>query len=195
MEEQVIEKLIGAFMALPGVGYKTAQRYAYSILTGDELVAKNLANSIVEAKQKVKFCSICGGFSTEYVCPICKNRTSRILCVVKSPQDINVIERVKNFDCNYHVLHGCISPLENKGPEDIRLKELLKRLSTGDFDEVIVATNPDVEGEATAMYISKILKPLGIKVTRLAQGIAIGSDLEYADEITLSRAIETRREI
>lgn len=195
MEENLIEKLIGAFMSLPGVGHKTAQRYTYSILTGDELVAKNLSSVILQAKENVHFCKICGGFAQGDVCSICKSRTSRILCVVKSPQDVNVIERVKNFDCNYHVLNGCISPLENKGPEDIRLKELLKRLSSGDFDEVIVATNPDVEGEATALYIAKILKPLDIKVTRLAQGIAMGSDLEYADELTLSRAIETRREM
>lgn len=195
MEENLIDKLIGAFMSLPGVGFKTAQRYAYSLLTSDELVAKNLSSAILSAKERVHFCNVCGGFAEKDVCSICKSRFTKIICVVKSPQDINVIERVKNFDCNYHVLHGCISPLENKGPEDIRIKELLKRLSTGDYDEVIVATNPDVEGEATALYIAKILKPLGVKVTRLAQGIAIGSDLEYADELSLSRAIETRREI
>lgn len=195
MEENLIDKLIGAFMALPGVGFKTAQRYAHSILTGDDQTAKKLSSAILLAKENVHFCSICGGFSQAKVCPICRSRFSKILCVIKSPQDINVMERVKNLHCNYHVLHGTISPLSNKGPDDIRLKELLSRLKTGDYAEVIVATNPDVEGEATALYISKILKPLGIKVTRLAQGIAIGSDLEYADEVTLSRAIETRREM
>ena len=195
MEEKVIEKLIGAFMFLPGVGYKTAQRYAYKVLTGDEQEVKNLASCIIDAKEKVKFCKICGGFSTADICDKCKNRNSKIICVVEEPKDISSIERVKNFDCVYHVLHGCISPLNNKGPDDIRLKELLLRVNEGDFEEVIIATNPSVEGEATAMYIAKLLKPLNIKVTRLAQGISMGSDLEYTDEVTLSKAIEARREI
>jgi len=195
MEENLIEKLIGAFMYLPGVGYKTAQRYAYQILNGDEAEAKNLASLIVETKSKVKLCKECGNFTTEDICDICKNRKSKIICVVKEPKDVNCIEKVKNFDCVYHVLHGCISPLDNKGPNDIRLKELLQRLNQDDYTEVIVATNPDVQGEATAMYIAKLLKPLGIKVTRLAQGISMGSELEYADEVTLSKAIEARREI
>ena len=195
MEEKVIEKLIGAFMFLPGVGYKTAQRYAYKVLTGDEQEVKNLTSSILEAKEKVRFCKSCGGFSTTDICDICKNRNSKIICVVEEPKDISFIERVKNFDCVYHVLHGCISPLNNKGPDDIRLKELLVRVNEGNFEEVIIATNPNVEGEATAMYIAKLLKPLNIKVTRLAQGISMGSDLEYTDEVTLSKAIEARREI
>jgi len=195
LEENLIEKLIGAFMSLPGVGYKTAQRYAYQILNGPFDSAKNLAETILEAKQKVKFCEMCGNFTTEDICFICKNRKSKIICVVKEPKDINSIEKVKNFDCVYHVLHGCISPLENIGPNDIRLKELLQRISNDDYEEVIVATNPDVQGEATAMYIAKLLKPFNIKVTRLAQGISMGSELEYADEITLSKAIEARREI
>ena len=190
-----MEKLIGSFMYLPGVGYKTAQRYAYQILNGDEAEAKNLASLIVETKSKVKLCKECGNFTTEDICDICKNRKSKIICVVKEPKDVNCIEKVKNFDCVYHVLHGCISPLDNKGPNDIRLKELLQRLNQDDYTEVIVATNPDVQGEATAMYIAKLLKPLGIKVTRLAQGISMGSELEYADEVTLSKAIEARREI
>ena len=195
MEDNLIEKLIGAFMYLPGVGYKTAQRYAYQILNGNEDEAKNLANTIVEAKTKVKLCEECGNFTTESVCSICRSRKSKIICVVKEPKDIGCIEKVKNFDCVYHVLHGCISPLDNKGPNDIRLKELLQRISKGDYQEVIVATNPDVQGEATAMYIAKLLKPLGLKVTRLAQGISMGSELEYADEVTLSKAIEARREL
>ena len=195
MEDNLIEKLIGAFMYLPGVGYKTAQRYAYQILNGNEDEAKNLANTIVEAKTKVKLCEECGNFTTESVCSICKTRKSKIICVVKEPKDIGCIEKVKNFDCVYHVLHGCISPLDNKGPNDIRLKELLQRISKGDYQEVIVATNPDVQGEATAMYIAKLLKPLELKVTRLAQGISMGSELEYADEVTLSKAIEARREL
>ncbi len=195
MEEQVIEKLVGAFMCLPGAGRKTAQRYAYSILGGDEDSARNLAQCIVVAKEQVKFCKVCGGFATDDLCGICKRRKSPIVCVVKDPKDVASIEKVKNFDCVYHVLHGCISPLENKGPEDIRIKELLERVNAGGITEVVVATNPDVEGEATAMYIARLLKPLGIKVTRLAQGISMGSDLEYADEVTLSRAIEARREL
>ena len=195
MEENLIEKLVGAFMYLPGVGYKTAQRYAYQILNGSEDEAKNLANLIIETKAKVKLCSECGNFTTQEICDICKNRKSKIVCVVKEPKDVSCIEKVKNFDCVYHVLHGCISPLENKGPNDIRLKELLQRLNSDDFEEVIVATNPDVQGEATAMYIAKLLKPLGIKVTRLAQGISMGSELEYADEVTLSKALEARREL
>lgn len=195
MEDNLIEKLIGAFMYLPGVGYKTAQRYAYQILNGDESEVRSLAETIVEAKSKIKLCEECGNFTTENVCSICKTRKSKIICVVKEPKDIGCIEKVKNFDCVYHVLHGCISPLENKGPNDIRLKELLERISKNEYEEVIVATNPDVQGEATAMYIAKLLKPLGLKVTRLAQGISMGSELEYADEITLSKAIEARREL
>jgi len=193
--EDLIDELIGAFMYLPGVGYKTAQRYAYKILNGDEESAKNLSRLIIEAKKNVHLCSECGNYTTSDVCDICKNRKSNIICVVKEPKDIACIEKVKNFDCVYHVLHGCISPLENKGPDDIRIKELLQRLSKNKYDEVIVATNPDVQGEATAMYIAKLLKPLGIKTTRLAQGISMGSELEYADEVTLSKAIEARREI
>lgn len=195
MEDNLIEKLIGAFMCLPGVGYKTAQRYAYQILNCEEEQAKTLANLIIETKSKVKLCRECGNFTTEEICDICKHRKSKIICVVKEPKDINCIEKVKNFDCVYHVLHGCISPLDNKGPDDIKIKELLIRLNSEEYSEVIVATNPDVQGEATAMYIAKLLKPLGIKVTRLAQGISMGSELEYADEITLSKAIEARREI
>ena len=195
MEDNLIEKLIGAFMYLPGVGYKTAQRYAYQILNGDENEVRSLAETIVEAKSKIKLCEECGNFTTESLCSICKTRKSKIICVVKEPKDIGCIEKVKNFDCVYHVLHGCISPLENKGPNDIRLKELLERISKYEYEEVIVATNPDVQGEATAMYIAKLLKPLGLKVTRLAQGISMGSELEYADEITLSKAIEARREL
>jgi len=195
MEENLIEKLIGAFMCLPGVGYKTAQRYTYQILSQDETSARHLAESILEAKARVKFCKICGAFAVGDICNICSTRQSKIICVVKEPKDVSVMEKVKNFDCVYHVLHGCISPLNNKGPEDIHIKELLDRLKTGDYQEVIVATNPDVEGEATAMYIARLLKPLDIKVTRLAQGISMGSDLEFADEITLSKAIEARREI
>lgn len=195
MEENLIEKLIGAFMSLNGVGYKTAQRYTYQILEGNEEIANNLATSIIEVRKRIKMCKECGNYTSNDICDICRTRKSKIICVVEQPKDVNCIERVKNFDCIYHILFGCISPLENKGPDDIRIKELLKRISTNKYEEVIVATNPDVQGEATAMYIAKILKPLGIKVTRLAQGISMGSELEYADEVTLSRAIEARREL
>ena len=193
MENNLIEKLIGAFMSLPGVGYKTAQRYAYHILAEDEEKARYLASSIIDVRSKVRFCEVCGGFATESKCDICSSRESRILCVVKDAKDVSTMERVKGLGCLYHVLHGTISPLENRGPEDIRIKELLARVP--DFDEVILATNPDIEGEATAMYIARLLKPFGIKVTRLAQGIAMGSDLEYADDVTLTKAIEERREM
>ena len=193
MEENLIEKLIGAFMTLPSVGYKTAQRYAYYILAEDEERAKYLASVITDVRSKVKFCEVCGGFSTADKCEICSSRDSRILCVVKDAKDISTMERVKGLNCLYHVLHGTISPLENRGPEDIRIKELLARVQ--DFDEIILATNPDIEGEATAMYIARLLKPFGVKVTRLAQGIAMGSDLEYADDVTLTKAIEERRDM
>lgn len=195
MDEKIIDRLIGAFMFLPGVGFKTAQRYAYKVLSEDFENVKNLADCMIYAKQNVRFCNICGNFSTKEICDDCLNNSSKILCVVESPQDIAYIDKSKNFDCAYHVLHGCISPLKNKGPDDIRLKELLNRVNSNQFNEVIVATNPDVEGEATAMYISKLLKPLNIKVTRIAQGIAMGSELEYTDEVTLSKALEARKEI
>ncbi len=190
-----LERLIGAFMMLPGVGYKTAQRYAYSILNADSQEVTNLSQALVDAKTNIKFCTICGNFSEDDTCEICKTRQSKIICVVKEPKDVAVLEKIRNLNCLYHVLHGCINPLEGKGPDDIKIKELLTRVNSDDIQEVIMATNPDVEGEATALYVSKLLKPLGIKVTRLAQGIAMGSELEYADEVTLTRAIESRKEI
>jgi recombination protein RecR len=195
MEEKELEKLIGSFMILPGVGYKTAQRYAYKILDLDKDKVEDFARTLVNAKDKIKFCSRCGGFAEDDLCNICKSRQSKIVCVVEEAKDIASIEKVKNFDCLYHVLNGCISPLAGKGPDDIRLKELLMRVNKEDIEEIVVATNPSVEGEATAMYISKILKPLNIKVTRLAQGLSLGSDIDYADEVTLSKAIESRHEI
>ena len=190
-----IEKLINSFQKLPGVGYKTAQRYAYSIINMEKEQVKDFANSLVSVKENVKYCSVCGNFTDRDVCTICSERKSDIICVVKEPKDVLALEKVKDFDGLYHVLHGCISPIDGKGPDDIRIKELLDRIKKGNISEVILATNPDVEGEATAMYIAKLLKPLGVKVTRIAQGISIGSDLEYADEVTLSRAIEDRREL
>lgn len=190
-----IGKLINQFSHLPGVGNKTAARYAYHIINIKESEAKEFADAIMDVKKKVKFCSVCGNYTDNDPCPICKNVKHEIICVVAEPKDVAVIDRVKNFSGGFHVLHGTISPLSGRGPNDIRIKELLSRISAEDIKELIIATNPDVEGEATAMYIAKLVKPLGIKVTRIAQGVAMGSDLEYADEVTLSRAIEDRREI
>lgn len=195
MQDDVIEKLIEQFRTLPGVGYKTAQRYAFSIIEGKEERAKKFADAIVEAKQKIGFCKICGNFTDKEICPICQSRNRKIICVVKEPKDVLAMEKVKNYNGVYHVLFGTISPLEHRGPNDIRIKELLKRIQDDNVEEVIMATNPDVEGDATAMYIAKILKPLGVKVTRIAQGISMGSDLEYADEVTLAKALEARRDM
>lgn len=195
MKENNLEKLISAFTLLPGVGRKTAERYAYSVLNMDGEDVEFFADSMKEAKKTVKFCSICGNFTEEDVCPICKNRQGDIICVVKEPKDVVAIEKSRAFNGRYHVLHGTLSPLEGRGPNDIRIKELLVRINSEKVKEVIMATNPDVEGEATATYIAKLLKPMGIKVTRLAQGIQMGSDLQYADEVSLSRAITDRRDI
>lgn len=195
MNDDIIEKLIEQFRTLPGVGYKTAQRYAFSIIEGKEERAKRFAQSIVEAKEKIGFCSICGNFTEREICPICQHRNRKIICVVQEPKDVLSMEKVKSYDGVYHVLFGTISPLEHRGPNDIKIKELLARVNQDNVEEVIMATNPDVEGDATAMYIAKLLRPLGIKVTRLAQGVSMGSDLEYADEVTLSKALEARREL
>ena len=193
--DEPIERLIEYFRSLPGVGKKTAQRYAFFIIENNRDKAVNFAKAIVEVKDKVKLCRVCGNYSSGEICPICQRRNRQIVCVVQEPKDIISIEKAKSFDGTYHVLFGCINPLENKGPNDIRIKELLSRVSQDDLKEVIMATNPDVEGEATAMYIAKILKPMGVKVTRLAQGISMGSDIEFADEVTLSKAIADRKEI
>ncbi len=187
-----LEKLINNFRSLPGVGYKTAQRYAYSILNKTKEEVSEFAKSIVDAKNNIKFCKECGNFSETDICEICRKKNTDIICVVKEPKDIAVMEKVKSFDGVFHVLGGTISPLENRGPDDIRIKELLSRVQKYGTKEVIMALNPDVEGDATAMYISKLLTPLGVKVTRLAQGISMGSDIEFADEVTLSRAMEKR---
>ncbi len=193
MQNETIEKLIEQFRTLPGVGYKSAQRYAYSIIEGNKTRAENFAKAIMEAKSKIGFCKVCGNFTDREICTICEKRNRKIICVVKEPKDVVSMEKVKDYNGVYHVLFGTISPLENKGPDDIRIRELLERIKEDGVEEVIMATNPDVEGDATAMYIARLLKPLDIKVTRLAQGVAMGSDLEYADEVTLSRALEERR--
>lgn len=193
--DEPIERLIEYFRSLPGVGKKTAQRYAYYIIENNRDKAVNFAKAIVEVKDKVHLCKECGNYSTTDICPICQKRNQKIVCVVQEPKDILSMEKVKSFDGVYHVLFGCINPLENKGPNDIKIKELLARVNKNGVQEVIMATNPDVEGEATAMYIAKLLKPLGVKVTRLAQGITIGSDIEFADELTLEKALRTRQEL
>ena len=192
---EALEKLISMFRTLPGVGAKTAQRYAYKIINSEKEYSEDFSNVILEAKEKIKYCTECGNFTDKPICSICSSRNAKIICVVKEPKDVDAMEKVKNFNGVYHVLHGTINPLENRGPNDIRIKELLERVNKYKTEEVIMATNPDVEGDATAMYIAKILSPLGVKVTRIAQGISMGSELEYADEVTLAKALEARRVI
>ncbi len=188
-----MERLIYYFSKLPGVGRKTAERYAYKVLDMAPEDVEEFSASLLETKKNVKYCSVCGNFTENDVCDICKTRKSDVICVVKEPKDIVAIEKSKNANYLYHVLHGTISPMENRGPDDIRIKELLTRLDN--VKEIIIATNPDVEGEVTANYIAKLLKPLGVKVTRLATGIQMGSDLQYADEVTLTKALEDRKEM
>lgn len=190
-----IGKLINKFTRLPGVGTKTAQRYAYKIINMTEEEVEEFAECILDAKRKVRYCKICGDFTDKEVCDICANRDHSVICVVKEPKDVLAMEKAREFKGVYHVLHGVISPMEGVTPDDIRIKELLARISEGGVKEIIMATNPDVEGEATAMYISSLVKPFGIKVTRLAHGIPVGGELEYADEITISRALTDRKEI
>lgn len=192
-QPEVIERLVNRFAALPGVGRKTAQRYAYAVIEMSEEDAKSFAEAITEVKEKVKFCSICGNFTDKDVCDICSSRSHDVICVVAEPKDVLALERVAGRTFVYHVLGGTLSPLDGRGPEKLRIKQLLSRLDG--VKEVIMATNPDVEGEATAMYIARLLRPLGVKVTRLAQGISMGSEIEYADEVTLTRALESRTEI
>lgn len=189
-----IGRLINQFTKLPGVGKKTAQRYAYKIINMSEEDAKAFADSITDCKKKVRYCSVCGNFTENDVCDICKKRDSGVICVVKEPKDVVALEKLGEYKGVYHVLHGVISPMDGVGPNDIRVKELLARLNSG-VTEVIIATNPDVEGDATAMYIAKLINPLGIKVTRLAHGIPIGGEIEYTDEVTLSRAFLERKPI
>jgi len=192
-----LAKLIEHFRSLPGIGSKTAVRLAYHVLDMDADQAKALANAIIEAKAKIGYCNTCFNLSDQNPCQICASteRDHAIICVVEQPQDVAAMERMHDFHGVYHVLHGALSPLEGVGPDQLRIKELLARVYGGDVKEVIMATNPNVEGEATAMYIAKLLKPIGVKVTRIAHGLPVGGDLEYADEVTLSKAMENRREI
>ena len=192
-----IEKLIQSFEKLPSIGNKTAARLAFYILNASEEETNDFISSIVNAKKNLKYCSKCYNISDTDPCPICSNpkRDQSEICVVEDVRDIVAMEKTHEFRGVYHVLHGSISPMNGVGPDDIKIKELLARLMDGQVKEVILATNPRVEGEATAMYLSKLIKPLGIKVTRIAHGIPVGGDLEYTDEITLTKALEGRREI
>ena len=192
-----IEKLIESFEKLPSIGHKTAIRLAFHMLDMDQEKTEDFINSIVEAKKNLKYCSQCFNITDTDPCQICGSpkRDSSIICVVEDVRDVIAMERTHEFKGVYHVLHGSISPMNGIGPDDIKIKELLARLSVHSVKEIILATNPRVEGEATAIYLSKIIKPLGIKVTRIAQGIPVGGDLEYTDEVTLSQALEGRREI
>ena len=192
-----LARLIGELSKLPGIGYKSAQRLAFHILAYDDSEAKSLAESITDAKREMKYCSVCGNLTDSDPCIICADHSRRrdVICVVESPKDVAAMERIKEFDGTYHVLNGVISPMEGVGPEDINLKSLIGRLQEDDVKELIVATNPNIEGEATAMYIARLIKPSGIKVTRIAHGLPVGGDLEYADEVTLLKAMEGRREL
>ena len=192
-----LTQLMEQFRALPGIGAKTAARLAYHVLDMDMERAQRLASGIVEAKRKIGFCSTCFNLTDTDPCAICtaEKRDHSVVCVVEQPPDVAAMERMNDYDGVYHVLHGALSPLEGVGPNDLRIKELVTRVGTTDVQEVIMATNPNVEGEATAMYIAKLLKPMGVRVTRIAHGLPVGGDLEYADEVTLSRAMENRREI
>ena len=187
-----INRLINFFTKLPGVGYKTAERYAYRIVESDKSFTDEFCAAINDVKTSVKFCKICGNFSDSDTCPICEKRKSDVVCVVKDPRDVIAIEKSGVFNGAYHVLHGVISPLDKKGPDDINLKSLILRLRGQNIKEIIIATNPDVEGEATANYIASLVKPTGVKVTRLAQGLSVGTNLEYADQVTLSHALTNR---
>ncbi len=192
-----LKRLMECFAALPGIGRKTAQRLAFHVLDMPEEQAKGFARAILEAKEKIHSCKICQNFTDQEICGICSSpeRDGSVICVVEDPKDVMAFERLREYNGLYHVLHGLISPLDGVGPESIRIKELLQRLQTADVKEIIMATNPTIEGEATAMYLSKLLKPLGYRITRLAFGIPVGGELEYADNVTLNKALENRTEI
>ncbi|MDI3476819.1 MAG: recombination protein RecR [Thermoanaerobacterium sp.] len=192
-----LSRLIDELSRLPGIGRKTAQRLAFYILDMPKDDVINLSNAILEAKNNLKYCNKCYNFTDSDLCNICSDETrdSSTICVVSDPKDVVAMEKTREYRGLYHVLHGVISPMDGIGPEDIKIKELLERISNNDIKEIILATNPDIEGEATAMYIAKLIKPFGIKVTRIAHGVPVGGDLEYTDSVTLSRALEGRREM
>ena len=190
-----LSRLIEQFERMPGIGHKSAQRLAFHVLNLKKEEAEAFAKAILDSHEKIKKCGCCCNLCEDEVCHICKSpsRDQSVICVVEDPRDVMAFERTREFDGTYHVLHGVISPMNGVGPEDITVKELLRRMGDGTVKEVIMATNPTVEGEATAMYISRLLKPMGVSVSRLAYGVPVGSDLEYADEVTLTRALEGRR--
>ena len=192
-----IAKMVAQLSRLPGVGTKSAQRLAYHIISMPLEDVRELATAIYSGRKSIRYCSVCGNYSTDELCDICRDerRHNGQICVVRDPRDVAAIERMRDFRGLYHVLHGALSPMDGVGPEDIRIKELMARLNDPDVKEVILATNPDIEGEATASYLARLIKPMGIRVTRIAHGVPVGSDLEYADEITLSKAMEGRREM
>ena len=188
-----IMRLIEEFSKLPGVGRKTAQRLAFHVIN----MNNNDVEALSKAKREIKYCSVCCNISDSEICSMCsnKNRDASVICVVEDPRDVAAMERTRDYKGQYHVLHGVISPMDGIGPDMIKIKELIQRVGTQDVKEIIMATNPTIEGEATAMYIARLLKPMGIKVTRIAHGLPVGGDLEYADEVTISKALEGRREI
>ena len=192
-----LEKLVEQFARLPGIGSKSAQRLAFFVLSLPEDEAKALADAIVDAKRTVTFCPVCRNLTDGGLCPICSStkRDEHLICVVADPRDVVAIERAREYNGRYHVLHGVISPMNHVGPDDLEIKSLLDRVAQGGVEEVIMATNPDTEGEATAMYLARLLRPFGVRVTRLAYGIPVGGHLEFADDATLMRALEGRRDI
>ena len=192
-----LEKLVEQFAKLPGIGSKSAQRLAFYVLGLPEAEAREFADAILDAKQNVPCCPVCQNLTAGGICPICasQKRDPSVVCVVADPRDVIAIERAREFNGRYHVLHGVISPMNHIGPDDLQIKSLLDRVGQGEIQEVIMATNPDTEGEATAMYIARLLKPFGVRVTRLAYGIPVGGHLEFADDATLMRALEGRRDI
>ncbi len=192
-----LENLVEQFEKMPGIGHKTAQRLAYYVLNLPKTQAEDLANAVMEAHTKIHYCSRCCNLTDKELCPVCSSpvRDNSVICVVETPRDATAVENTHEFKGVYHVLHGAISPLNDVGPDNLTIKQLVARLADDTVSEVIMATNPTVEGDATALYISKLLKPMGVKVTRLAYGIPVGGDLEYADEYTLAKALEGRNEI
>ncbi|WP_042369715.1 recombination mediator RecR [Streptacidiphilus neutrinimicus] len=195
MYEGVVQDLIDELGRLPGVGPKSAQRIAFHILQADPTDVRRLAHALTQVKEKVRFCTVCGNVSEADLCRVCQDprRDPSLICVVEEPKDVVAVERTREFRGRYHVLGGAISPIEGVGPDDLRIRELMQRLADGTVTELILATDPNLEGEATATYLARLLKPMGLKVTRLASGLPVGGDLEYADEVTLGRAFEGRR--
>lgn len=192
-----IARMVSQLARLPGVGQKSAQRLAYHIISMPIEDVRELATALYNGRKAIRYCEVCGNYATDALCDICldDSRRNGQICVVRDPRDVAAIERMRDFHGTYHVLHGTLSPMDGVGPDDIHIKELLKRLQDPGVKEIILATNPDIEGEATASYIARLIKPMGLLVTRIAHGVPVGSDLEYADEITLSKAMEGRREM